>query len=249
MRLTNKHNLPEVFVRAVANDTYDSMGSDFTATSLAEPARASALKIQFKDQIEVDVSSKVASIIGQGAHSIAERAARPGIDTCEERVFASVEVDGIPYRISSQLDLFETDTQVLYDWKTTKAYAFSKKAGSGKKPEWIQQLNVCAEILRLNGKSPQKLVIIALLKDWNKREAGTAGMPESEVMAVELPMWTSEDTMTYIKDRIRKHIAAKRELPQCSSPENWGMRRCDGWCDAAKFCTQYQLSLKTGLGG
>lgn len=247
MKLTNKHGLPEVFVRAVANDPYDSGGSDFTATSLAEPARASALKLQFKDGIEVDVSSRVASIIGQGTHSIAERAARPGIDLCEERIFASFEVDGVKYRVSCQLDLYETDSCDLYDWKTTKAYAFSKKSGGGKKPEWIQQLNVCAEILRRNQHTPKTLNIIALLKDWNKREVGSGSHPESEVVAVSLPVWSSEDVNTYVIGRIRAHIAARKELPQCTSAEHWGMRRCDQWCDASSVCKQYQDSLKTGL--
>lgn len=247
MKLVNKYGLPEAFVRAVENDPYNKGESDFSATGLANPARASALIEKHFDKIEIDVTSRVAAIIGQGAHTIAERAARPGIDLCESRLFAKFEVDGKTYTISAQVDLYETDTGAVMDWKTTKAYAFSKKAGSGQKPEWIEQLNIGAELLRRNGHSPKSLQIIALLKDWNKREAGTSGHPDSEVLCVELPMWDSRTTVTHIEARIRAHVNAKTQLPQCTTKETWAGNRCKGWCDAASVCEQYQNMLKTGL--
>ncbi len=247
MKYTNKHNLPEAFVRAVVNDPYNNGGSDFTATGLANPPRATALIEKFKDSIEIDVTSRVAAIIGQGSHSVAERAARKEIDLCEERIFGDFIVDGKAYTVSAGLDLYETDTGNLMDWKTTKAYAFSKKAGSGKKPEWIEQLNIGAELLRLNGHTPKKLTIIALLKDWNKREAGGAGMPETEVLAVDLPLWSSEETTKHIEARIRAHVNARTHLPDCSSKETWGGNRCGQWCDASSVCEQYKRVAQTGI--
>lgn len=247
MKYTNKYGLPNVYCRAAMNDPYNKGPSDFSSTGLGAPPRQTALLALYPDKVEVDVSSRVAAIIGQGTHSVAERAVRPGIDMCEERIFASFEVDGTAYTVSAQLDLFEKDTGILYDWKTTKAYAFSKKAGSGKKPEWIEQLNIGAELLRRNGYMPLELQIIAMLKDWNKREAGSAGMPESEVLAVKLPLWTSEEATAHIENRIRLHVAARTHLPECNSKETWGGNRCGQWCDASSVCEQYQEMLKTGL--
>jgi hypothetical protein len=249
MRYTNKHGLPEAFVRAVVNDPYSKGDSDFSATGLQTPPRAAVLIEQHRDTLEIDASGRVAVIIGQGTHSIVERCARPGIDIIEKRYFAKISVDGIEYTISAQIDLFETDTGTLSDWKTTKAYAFSKKAGAGKKPEWIAQMCVGAEIMRRQ-ETPiivKKLQIIALLKDWNKREAGVSGYPPSEVMAVELPMWESEKTTAFIEERIRAFVAARKELPLCTSKETWGGNRCGQWCDAASVCSQYQNMIKTGL--
>lgn len=247
MKFTNKHGLPQAFVRAVENDPYSKGESDYSATGLSEPARASALIEKHKDILEIDVCTRVASIIGQGTHSIAERAARDGVDLCEKRFFAKFNVDGADFIISAQIDLFETDTGALYDWKTTKAYAFSKKAGSGKKPEWIIQLNIGCEILRRNGHDPKTLNIIAMLKDWNKREAGTGSCPETEVIGIELPMWPREQTVKYIEDRVRAQVAARAVLPQCTTAETWGGRKCESWCDASSVCEQYKEMLKTGL--
>jgi hypothetical protein len=245
---TNIHSLPPAYVRAALNDQYDKGLSDFSATGLAQLPRATALIEQYRGMPElvVDVSSRVASIIGKGSHTTAECAARPGIDLCEVRMFARFEVDGKIYIVSAQLDLYETDTKRLLDWKTTKAYAFSKKAGGGRKDEWIAQLNVGAEILRRNGHHPKTLTIIAMLKDWNEREAGKSH-PDSEVMSVDLPMWTSERATAYVEDRIRLHVAARTNLPECTSKETWGGRKCPKWCDAKSVCSQFKQMQRTGL--
>jgi hypothetical protein len=246
MKYTNKYNLPSAFVRAVMNDPYDKGASDFSATGLATPPRAYALMLSHGKDAVTDVSSRVASIIGQGAHSIAERAARPEIDICEKRFFADFIVDGKKYVVSSQVDLFEQDTGTLMDWKTAKAYAFSKKTGSGRKPEWVQQLNIGAEILRRNGHQPRALSIVAMLKDWRFETAGEAGMPESEVIAVDIPMWTPEKVVSHIETRIRLFQAAKEVLPECT--EHWGGRRCERWCEASAICEQYQKTIQIKKG-
>lgn len=244
MKYSNRYNLPGPFVRAVENDPYDGKG--FTPTSLDNAPLAFALLKEFGDRAIVDVSSRVAAIIGNGAHYIAERAARPGIDLCEERLHSTVIVDGVEYPISAAIDLYEIDSKHLFDWKTTKAYAFSKKAGGGKKDSWIAQMNIGAELLRRNGHDPQRLTIIALLKDWSQREAGTAGCPEQEVIAVDLPMWSSAEVIKYIEDRIRILTTATTKT-LCAPKDNWYGRRCSQWCDASAVCPQFKEQQKTGL--
>ena len=247
MKLTNKFGLPDAFMRACQNDPYSKGPSDFSATGLANPARATALIEQFGDQIEIDISTKVASTIGRGVHSILEGAARPELDIIEKRYFAQFIVDDVSYIVSAQIDLFEIDTKTLSDWKTCKAYAFHKKAGAGKKPEWTQQLNVAKELMARNGVEVKVLKIIGLLKDWSKRETIDPGYPQLEIMTVDLTLWEREKTVKYIEDRIRAHVLAKVDLPKCTSAETWGGNRCQSWCDASSVCEQYKNSLKTGI--
>lgn len=248
MKYVNRYGLPDAFFRAVTNDKYNSGDSDFTATSLAVPPRAAQLIKKYNDVLEVDVSTRVAALIGQGTHSIVERAARPDIDICEKRFFSDFLVDGKLYKVSAQIDLFDGDDYTLYDWKTCKSYAFHRNSGGGKKPEWQWQLNVAAEIMRRNDFPVKALKIIGLLKDWQKSKALEPGYPPLEVATVELKMWSREDCNLYVADCIRGHVAAKTILPQCTSVEAWGGRKCSGgWCDAAPVCSQYKRMKDTGL--
>lgn len=247
MKYVKGLGVPDAFYRAVVNDPYVKLG-DFSATGLLQPPRAAVLLELYKDTIEVDVATRVAACIGQGVHSLLERGARPGIDLVEKRYFGNFEVDGKLYVVSAQIDLYEGDTKTLSDWKTTKAFAFSKKAGNGKKPEWVQQMNIQRLLMEQNGVEVKALKIIGILKDWDKRKSLTeAGYPISEIVEAQMPLWSTKETNDFIVDRIRAHVAAKTHLPQCTLKENWGGNRCRGWCDAASVCEQYQKSLKTGL--
>lgn len=248
---SNNHDLPAPWVRAALNDSYSRGESHFSASQISgfQTPRAFALLEMFRDSPElvVDVSTRLASVIGKGAHKVAECAARPGLDLCEERFFASFAVDGVAYIVSAQVDLYETDTGILYDWKTTKSGAFSKKHGAGKKPDWIAQLNVACEILRRNNQAPTALKIIAMLKDWKSWEAGKAGHPASEVLSVDLPMWPREKTVAFIETQIRNRVAARTELPQCSAADCFSGFKCQSYCDAKTVCDQYKQMQRTGL--
>lgn len=245
MKYTNKFNLPDAFYRAVINDPYTKGESDFSATGLLNPPRATVLLEQHKDTIEIDVSTRVATTIGQGVHSILERAARPG-DIIEKRFFAPFKVDNEVYMVSAQVDIFEADSGTLSDWKTTKAYAFHKKAGS--KFEYEAQMNIGAFLMRASGIDVKELRIIGLLKDWDYRKAKEEpGYPPTEIMTMEIDMWSLEETEIFIKDRIKAIVQARIELPRCTSKESWGGNKCRQWCDAASVCSQYQESKKTGV--
>ncbi len=246
-KLTNIYNLPDPFIRAVLNDPYDNQGSDFTPSSLSMPSRAYALAKLRPDDMETDISSCVDSFIGHAVHTSAELAARPDIDLCEKRFFAEFLYHERSYKISAQIDLYESDTKTLYDWKTAKAYAVSKKAKGGQKPDWIAQANIGAELLRRAGYEVNRLVNIVLVKDWNDLKKDGDDHPPCPVVAVEFPIWPQAKVIGYILTKMEAHLKALVELPKCPSSETWGGRRCARWCDASKICDQYQSALKTGI--
>lgn len=246
MKYTNKYNAPAPFVRAVENDPYDNGGADFTASQISgwETPRCYALLRLFKDQITVDVCSRTATMIGNGVHSLAERAARPGIDLCEVRYFADFVVDGKTYVVSAKIDLYEQDTGILWDWKTAKSGGFAK--GRGKKPDYKAQLNIAREIMMRQPTpiEPRELKIIGILKDW----ADYISDPPAPVIAVDLPVWPREETVAFIEKQIRARVAALKDLPECTTGETLGGKKCGTYnCEANSVCTQYQEMLKTGL--
>lgn len=249
MRLTNKYNLPAAFLRAAENDPYDRGEADFSVTELLNPPRAQALKAIHKDELEEDCSDRVFAILGQSVHKILERAARPE-DIVERRLYGSF----IGNVLTGQIDLLETDRKVLSDWKVVKSYPFTKKGGRGQKPEWIQQLNMQLELLRMNDLDAERLQIVGIIKDWTEacldpynKHKYMEGYPEAEIVTIDIPIWPREKTQNFIKERIEAHIAARFNLPQCTPTETWGGNRCKSYCSVATFCSQYQASKKTGL--
>lgn len=241
--ITNHFDLPEALVRAIANDPYTKGDSDYSITQLINPPRIEALKEIHKDELEEDASNRIWSFLGQVSHVIAERSARPNIDIVEKRYFAEIEGK----KISGQIDLYETDTQTLFDFKVTKAWAFSKKGGSGQKPEWIHQMNMQAHLMELNGLHPKTLQIVGILRDFDEKQAGKNGYPIASIVKAEMPLWPSQGSYLFIVKRITAHEQAKKDLPLCTKTDTWEGRRCDRWCPVNKFCIQYKEAKKTGV--
>jgi hypothetical protein len=73
-KLSNRLNLPEPLVRAIANDSYNSGTSDFTATGLIKPSQMIALEKKHANEITEDASDLIYSLQGQSIHTILERA-------------------------------------------------------------------------------------------------------------------------------------------------------------------------------
>jgi hypothetical protein len=226
-------------MRVIENDPYSKGDSDFSATGLANPPRAIVLMAQHGKDLEIDISTRVAATIGQGVHSVLERGERPGIDIIERRFFHYFIVDEISYTVSAQIDLYEGDTQTLYDWKTTKAFAFHKKTGA--KPEWAAQMNIGSLLMKWNGIDVQSLTVVGLLKDWDYKKASEEpGYPETEIVTREISLWEEEKTVNYITTRINAIVAARENLPECTKSETWGGNRCSRYCDVASVCEQYK---------
>lgn len=247
MKYTNKLLLPEALFRAISNDPYSKGDSDFSVTELLKPPRAKALEIKHAEELVEDVSTRIWSLLGQTTHAILERGAAPG-DLIEQR-FSSIFLGKT---LSGQIDLLSSDG-TLYDYKVVKTYPFTVKGGSGQKPEWIAQLNMQLELLRLNGKDAKSLKIVGILRDYDKRCLDTgnhkyfmAGYPKSEIALIDIPLWDRDKTKKFINDRIQAHLNARLELPQCTPAETWGGNLCKGYCQVSRFCEQYQGALKTG---
>lgn len=74
MKLTNRLDLPDTIVKAVANDPYSMRGSRISATSLYGAPRPRVLRQRFANEITEDVSDRLWALVGQIGHGILERA-------------------------------------------------------------------------------------------------------------------------------------------------------------------------------
>jgi len=220
MKLTNKLGLPQPIVKAVSNDGYSSGDCDISVTSLLKPPQMRALELRHEDQLEEDVSDRIWSLLGQVVHGILERAEETAI--AEERLY--IDVDG--WRVSGQMDRFLLKEGLLQDYKFITVY----KIRDGVPEEYAKQLNIYAHILRKNGKTVNKLQIVAILRDWSKNQYIREGdpYPAHQVVLLDVPIIPDEEVAAYVEERVKLHKAAASasaiELFQnfeCSKEDRW----------------------------
>lgn len=214
MNITNRNNLPEALVKAVENDDYSKGNSDFSATELLKPPRQRELQRRHKGKVEEDVEDRLYSLYGQLVHALLERANEA--DLVEQRFFGEF----LGYTVSAQIDSLTLKDETLSDYKFTTAYKFI--GNKEPDPNFIAQLNIQLELLRRNGYDAKRLQIIGLIRDFSKRKAKfDRDYPSSPIVTQEIPMWSREDTVGFIEERIRLHVAAQKKLPQCSEEDRW----------------------------
>lgn len=239
MKITNKLGLPEPIVRAIENSGYSPGESDITVTGLIEPIQLHALKEKHKDEIVEDAANLIYSLQGQSIHTILERAGgllEEGKYVIEKRFYGIFE----GWKLGGQIDLFDVERGLLQDYKITSVYSVR----DGIKEEYAQQLNINAQLLRMNGYVVRGLQIVAILRDWSKgehqreaakaKEAGyTCKYPSNQVIVLDVALVEPGMVESYIVDRIIEHREAKQVsekgevLPSCTQEERW--TRPDQW--------------------
>jgi hypothetical protein len=212
MNLTNLYNLPDAIYQAVKNDPYKG-GGDISVTKLIDAPQKRALLKQYGSAIVEDVSDRVWSLLGQAVHTILERANRS--DIVEDRLY--VDIDG--WSLSGQFDRMDCSGEYLDDYKVTGVYKVMRSDYT----DWERQLNVLRYLAVQNGYPVDKLRIIAILRDWKQSESKRKeGYPEVPIATVEIPVWSDERVLAYIKERIALHQKADAgEEVLCTDEERW----------------------------
>jgi hypothetical protein len=208
MIITNKLNLPDVFVRAVENDPYSPGDCDISCTALIDANQPRRLRLAHEGEITEDVSDRIWALIGQLIHGLLERGA-PEHAIVEERFFMDIG----RYKVSGQVDTLIDG--VLTDYKVTSVWSVVYG-----KPEWERQLNVLAALARANGHRVDKVQIIAILRDWSKYKAREKGYPGRQVVVLEQPLWTQDTAVDYIQKRLGVHFSDAAPV-QCTDEERW----------------------------
>ncbi len=232
MKWTNKLGLPKRFVNAVINDPYSKGDADFSITELLKPPRVRVLFDRHDEEIVQDVSDFVARLLGKGVHEMLEKSGGEGL--AEKRYTIQLG----DYTVSGGVDLdLLLEEGKLYDWKTTKVYKIIKRDFF----EWAAQMNGYAMLLKSVGKEVGGLTVVPFITDWLYRDSLTKkDYPKTQTMMIDLPLWDDATTREFFLERIALHRSAERALPECTREETWNGVRCDRWCAANVFCTQYQ---------
>lgn len=221
MIITNKYNLPQTFLNIVERPTYTKGKAHLSVTELINSPQIVQLRAKYENQIQVDVSEMVWSIFGTAVHHVLEQG-KDENHLVEQRLHA--ELDG--WHISGAIDLqIVTDEGIeINDYKTVGAWGVMNE-----KVEWEQQLNIYAWLVERVKQVPvSRIKIVAIIRDWNRRDAQTkAGYPEAPVAVLEIPLWGMDDRERFIRGRINAHSEALfasetgTEIPPCTPAECW----------------------------
>lgn len=221
MKLTNKHGLPVTILNVIKRPQYNKGRANMSVTELLNSPRIVQLKRKNWDLLEEDAADMVWSIFGTAIHGVLEHG-KGDNHIVEERIHAAI--DGMSISGAIDLQEVEEDGIIVSDYKTTSAWAVMNE-----KQDWHNQLNSYAFLVEHAKKvTVKKLQIIAIVRDWSRREAATKdGYPQAPIVTIEIPLWSMEDRTSYVHERIKLHgealfeIETAGEMPNCTDDEMW----------------------------
>lgn len=221
MMFTNKFNLPKILVTAITRDDYSGNGQDtISVTRLIDSPRVVALTQRHSGELVEDITDNAWRLLGQSVHSVIEKAARGDSSLLTEVRYTDV-IDG--RTVTGQIDLYDKDEQTLFDVKVTSCWTVTFNP-EGKR-EWINQTNCYAHLLRMHGHAVKKIIVIAILRDWQESKAGDESYPASPLVAIELPVWEGPQATAYMIAQVRNHQktdgVSDDNLPLCTEEERW----------------------------
>lgn len=218
MKITNKLMLPDMLVRAVQKE-YTYRDKRYSITSLLETDRALMLKRRYNDIIEQDVSECIWMLFGTVTHYALET----GIETKEnEYVEEHLEhtfTNG--YTLSGIIDHVY---DYVDDYKTTSVWTVIYGSNN---EHWKKQLQMGAYLhYKKHGKWINKGRIIAILKDWNRKDSQFKDdYPKLPVEVINFDLGRPEEIEKWILNRFDEIIRLEKmldsELPMCTLEERF----------------------------
>ena len=221
MKLTNNFGMPETILNVIARPQYSKGKANMSVTELLNSPRIVQLKRKHWEDLTEDAADMVWSIFGTAIHNILEHG-KGESHVVEERIH--IELDGM--RISGAIDLQELTPEgiILSDYKTTSAWAVMNE-----KQDWHNQLNSYAYLVERAKLLPViKLQIVAIVRDWSRRDAATReGYPKAPIVVIDIPLWSYEYRDAYVRGRISLHgdalfeMETDGDMPDCTAEEMW----------------------------
>jgi hypothetical protein len=221
MKLTNNFGMPETILNVIARPQYSKGKANMSVTELLNSPRIVQLKRKHWNDLTEDAADMVWSIFGTAIHNILEHG-KGDTHIVEERIH--IELDGM--HISGAIDLqeVEPDGIIVSDYKTVGAWSVLNE-----KQDWHNQLNSYAYLVEAAKKLPViKLQIVAIVRDWSRRDAATReGYPKAPIVVIDIPLWSFEERLAYVRSRISLHgdalfeMETDGEMPECTPEECW----------------------------
>jgi hypothetical protein len=222
MKYTNKYHLSNEIVRAILDDDYDSPDDKLTIPChvLINPPRQTILIKRHDQEIFKDVSEEIWALLGRSVHYVLAKQ-----DSEKAIVEKRIQVQFKGHNITGKPDYFNPETGVLKDFKVTSVwrYVYGPKEGYD---DWTKQLNVYAWLLNKQGYKVKSIVITAVLRDWQQREAfNNTEYPDIQIKDIPCPLWEPEEQERFISEclsaLIKNDGLDDQSLDICTPSERW----------------------------
>lgn len=213
--LTNNHNLPKTFVKALERDYHK--GADYSASQLTKPARMVHLEKRHKGEVVEDVTDRIWSLFGSAVHAVLENG-----ETHNQLVEQYLSEQIVGKTVSGMSDLYEDG--IIYDYKVTSVWSYIYMADKVK--EWESQLNTYAWLFHKAGFLVEGLKIVMILRDWQASKAKyDPQYPDCQVQVIDVKLWDIDVSEIYIASRVdyyEEYIdCLDDQLPECSEADRW----------------------------
>lgn len=208
-RLSNKYNLPLPLVSALEKDDYDIGNADISVTSLWKPQQMVRLMRQHAGEKQRDASDYLMNLLGSAFHRLMEEADVEA--TVEKRLFTTIEGTVV----SGKFDRLLVDQQILMDWKVTSVARYRRQLTE---PDWENQLNTYAHLLRLHGMEVKALQVLVMLRDWMKSASvRDISYPSLPLQVVDIPLWDPK----VAEERIAARVLYHQQDTPCTDADRW----------------------------
>jgi len=222
----NRYAYPEPLYDCLSQDNYDPGKCNITITAMQDNARKRLLLKYESKNLELDVSENIRSLRGQLFHELLYGKAKKYTHLAEKRFYA--KVDG--WILGGKPDYPTMSNETLIDWKCCSIYSYlssKEDIERGMESDWERQLNSYRWLLSQNNIEVNKLLIWA----WTDIRPGEMERkpewPSTEIVPLEVPLWTMDRARDYIEERVRYHKQAEEDylrgskLINCSDEDRW----------------------------
>lgn len=208
MKYTNLYSLPEAYVNVITRHNQKPLPGVMRASALPDSPQIDRLRRKHWDEITIDVSEQIWSLLGTSVHYVLQKGAPKDSFTEEEM---TIPIDGVI--LTAHSDMYHN--KIISDYKVTSVFAFFL----GEKPTWIGQLNIYAWMWRKYGYPVDRLLIYAILRDWMRgKTLSDPDYPKIPFIEEPVPLWTMEEQEKYILERINIH---RDPTLGCTDQERW----------------------------
>jgi hypothetical protein len=189
------------------------------------------------EELEQDCSSMIWAVFGSAVHSIMEGYEEEH-ELAEERI--SIDIACGEYgnrKVSGGFDLYNAETELITDYKTTGVYSYQMKVREGVTSDWAKQLRIYWLLLCKAGFPVRDVRNTVFLKDWSKTQARRdSSYPQRPIVNIdyhfkgkfnsEEAAYMQADLSEKIMEVLRYKDLPENQIPDCTSVERWERDEC-----------------------